>query len=87
METEAHRNGAGARLPHHACRTSAVSGAGITKQELLDYYGLVAQRMLPHVANRPLTLVRCPNGQGKPASFKSHPVRGTAAGSALGSNR
>jgi bifunctional non-homologous end joining protein LigD len=46
---------------------------GITKRELLDYYALVAERMLPHVANRPLTLVRCPNGQGKPCFFQKHP--------------
>ncbi|HYP87249.1 MAG TPA: non-homologous end-joining DNA ligase, partial [Polyangiaceae bacterium] len=46
---------------------------GITKQELLDYYALVAERMLPHVANRPLTLVRCPNGCGKPCFFQKHP--------------
>lgn len=46
---------------------------GITKQELLDYYALVAERMLPHVENRPLTLVRCPNGYGKPCFFQKHP--------------
>ncbi len=45
----------------------------ITKQEVLDYYGLVADRMLPHVANRPLTLVRCPRGFGKPCFFQKHP--------------
>ncbi len=53
---------------------------GITKQELLDYYGLVAERMLPHVANRPLTLVRCPNGFGKPCFFQKHPGAGTLPG-------
>jgi bifunctional non-homologous end joining protein LigD len=46
---------------------------GITKQELLDYYALVSERMLPHVANRPLTLVRCPNGCSKPCFFQKHP--------------
>lgn len=50
---------------------------GITKQELLDYYAVVATRMLPHVQNRPLTLVRCPNGYGKPCFFQKHP--GSAA--------
>jgi bifunctional non-homologous end joining protein LigD len=53
---------------------------GITKQELLDYYGLVAQRMLPHVVNRPLTLVRCPNGFGKPCFFQKHPGANTTPG-------
>lgn len=50
---------------------------GITKRELLDYYALVAERMLPHVQNRPLTLVRCPNGRGKPCFFQKHPSAGT----------
>jgi len=53
---------------------------GITKQEVLDYYALVAERLLPHVANRPLTLVRCPNGQGKPCFFQKHPGKGTPPG-------
>ncbi len=46
---------------------------GITKRELLDYYALVADRMLPHVGNRPLTLVRCPNGYDKQRFFQKHP--------------
>lgn len=35
---------------------------GITKLELAEYYAAVAERMLPYVANRPLTLVRCDKG-------------------------
>jgi bifunctional non-homologous end joining protein LigD len=53
---------------------------GITKQEVLDYYAVVAERMLPHVANRPLTLVRCPNGYGKACFFQKHPGAGTPRG-------
>ncbi|HVY25161.1 MAG TPA: DNA ligase D [Polyangiaceae bacterium] len=53
---------------------------GITKQELLDYYALVAPRMLPHVANRPLTLLRCPEGRAKSCFFQKHPGKGTPAG-------
>jgi len=34
----------------------------VTKQKLFDYYARVAKWMLPHVANRPLNLRRCPNG-------------------------
>lgn len=47
--------------------------AGITKRQLLDYMAMVAPRLLPHVVNRPLTLVRCPNGEGKPCFFQKHP--------------
>ena len=35
---------------------------GITKQQLADYYTSVWDRMAPHVVNRPLALVRCPDG-------------------------
>jgi bifunctional non-homologous end joining protein LigD len=38
---------------------------GITKLELAEYYRAVAHWMLPHVADRPLTLIRCPQGQEK----------------------
>jgi bifunctional non-homologous end joining protein LigD len=50
---------------------------GITKRELGEYYELVAERMLPHVRNRPLTLVRCPEGTKKPCFFQKHPGDGT----------
>jgi bifunctional non-homologous end joining protein LigD len=53
---------------------------GITKQELLDYYALVAERLLPHVANRPLTLLRCPEGRAKSCFFQKHPGKGTPPG-------
>ncbi|MFZ5890660.1 MAG: DNA ligase D [Myxococcota bacterium] len=48
--------------------------AGITKREVLEYYELVAERMLPHVRNRPLTLVRCPDGWKK-CFFQKHPTK------------
>ncbi|HEX2869833.1 MAG TPA: DNA ligase D, partial [Polyangiaceae bacterium] len=52
---------------------------GITKQELLDYYALVADRMLPHVSNRPLTLLRCPDGRER-CFFQKHPSAGSLPG-------
>lgn len=45
---------------------------GITKIELADYYAAVAEPMLPHVANRPITMVRCPTGQEKKCFFQRH---------------
>lgn len=36
--------------------------AGITKKEMLDYYERIADRMLPHLKDRPLTLHRYPDG-------------------------
>jgi bifunctional non-homologous end joining protein LigD len=46
--------------------------SGLTKQQLADYYALVADRMLPYIANRPLSLVRCPQGSSQPCFFQKH---------------
>ena len=35
---------------------------GITKGELIAYFAVVADWAMPHIANRPLTLLRCPDG-------------------------
>ncbi len=45
---------------------------GITKGALADYYVAVAERILPHVAYRPITMVRCPTGQGKKCFYQRH---------------
>jgi len=45
---------------------------GISKQDLADYYLAVADRMLPHVAKRPLTLVRCPAGSERKCFYQRH---------------
>ncbi|HEX4156610.1 MAG TPA: DNA ligase D, partial [Acidobacteriaceae bacterium] len=44
----------------------------LTKRQLADFYWTVADRMLPHIAGRPLSLVRCPEGAGKPCFFQKH---------------
>jgi len=49
---------------------------GITKRELMLYYARVARWMLPHVAQRPLMLVRCPEGEGQQCFHQKHPSRG-----------
>jgi bifunctional non-homologous end joining protein LigD len=49
----------------------------ITKLELAQYYLSIARWILPHVANRPLSLVRCPEGAGKKCFFQKHPGVGT----------
>ena len=45
---------------------------GITKGELAEYYTRVADRMLPHVANRPITMVRCPAGSETKCFYQRH---------------
>ena len=49
----------------------------ITKGELIAYLAVVADWMLPHVARRPLTLVRCPEGRAKPCFFQKHVLPGS----------
>ncbi len=48
----------------------------LTKQQLADYYWAIAPHMLPYIANRPVSLVRCPEGSGRPCFFQKH-VTGT----------
>jgi bifunctional non-homologous end joining protein LigD len=45
---------------------------GPTKQELVDYFEKVARRLLPYVADRPLALLRCPEGHQKGCFFQKH---------------
>lgn len=49
---------------------------GVTKAELADYYLAVAERMLPHVARRPVTMVRCPVGAEKKCFYQRHAASG-----------
>jgi bifunctional non-homologous end joining protein LigD len=46
--------------------------SGLTKQMLADYYWAIAGHLLPHIADRPVSLVRCPDGAGKPCFFQKH---------------
>jgi bifunctional non-homologous end joining protein LigD len=46
--------------------------SGLTKQQLAEYYWSIADRMLPHIAHRPLSLVRCPEGSTQPCFFQKH---------------
>ncbi|MGO9436231.1 MAG: DNA ligase D [Terracidiphilus sp.] len=54
--------------------------SGMTKQALAEYYLAVASQMLPHVAERPLSVVRCPGGIGKPCFFQKHVGSGLPSG-------
>jgi bifunctional non-homologous end joining protein LigD len=46
--------------------------SGITKGQLATYYAQVAGIMLPWLANRPISLVRCPQGRAKKCFFQKH---------------
>ena len=43
-----------------------------TKGDLADYYEAVSPIMLPFAAERPLSLVRCPQGRAKKCFFQKH---------------
>lgn len=45
---------------------------GVTKVDLARYYEAVERWILPHAKNRPLTLVRCPEGRKKACFYQKH---------------
>ncbi|TCT06676.1 DNA ligase D [Aquabacter spiritensis] len=52
--------------------------AGVTKAGLADYYAEVWRAIAPFVVNRPLALVRCPEGIAGQCFFQKHVWRGAA---------
>ena len=50
---------------------------GFTKGQVLDYYARIAPVLLPHLAGRPLTRKRYPNGVDGPSFFEKNAPRGT----------
>ena len=44
----------------------------LTKLDLADYYVAVEPLILVDAANRPMTLIRCPQGRGKKCFFQKH---------------
>ncbi len=45
---------------------------GLTKQELAEFYVGISDWLLPHLVNRPLTLIRCPSGAEKKCFVQRH---------------
>lgn len=45
---------------------------GLTKQDLVDYYEYISDRIMPHIRNRPLTIVRCPRGRQAKCFYQKH---------------
>lgn len=52
--------------------------AGVTKAGLADYYAQVWRRLAAFVVNRPLALVRCPEGISGQCFFQKHAWRGAS---------
>ncbi len=53
--------------------------AGITKQQVFDFYLGVADRLLEEIGGRPLSIVRCPDGIGGQHFFQKHAGPGFGA--------
>ncbi len=49
---------------------------GITKQQVWDYYRAVMPHLLPEIIDRPLSIIRCPAGTGRPCFFQKHHTAG-----------
>ena len=47
-------------------------GDGLTKSDLADYYAAISSQLLVTMADRPMTLIRCPQGRGKHCFFQKH---------------
>jgi bifunctional non-homologous end joining protein LigD len=52
---------------------------GLQKRDVARYIALVAPRMLPLIAGRPLSLVRCPGGVAEKCFFQKHPPPGLSS--------
>jgi bifunctional non-homologous end joining protein LigD len=50
--------------------------AAVTKQGLVDYYAAVWPRLEPRLVDRPVALLRCPEGTGGQCFFQKHPWKG-----------
>ena len=49
---------------------------GVTKLDLASYYQTIAPYILPYVVNRPISLVRCPEGIEGERFFQRHAMKG-----------
>ncbi len=57
----------------------------LRKAELIAYMASIAKSMLPHLSNRPPTLVRCPDGRHEQCFYQKHATTGVP--SAVGRRR
>jgi bifunctional non-homologous end joining protein LigD len=49
---------------------------GTTKQQVADYYRVIMPWLLPEIVDRPLSIIRCTQGVGRPCFFQKHHTAG-----------
>ncbi len=54
--------------------------SGLTKKQYFDYILAAGEHILPHIADRPLTMVRCPEGTSGQCFYQKHMGKGMPAG-------
>ncbi len=54
--------------------------ASVTKLMVAEYYAEVAPRLLPHLADRPVSIVRCPEGAERQCFYQKHAGQATIPG-------
>lgn len=67
------------KLPVHLTHPQRIlyPDSGLTKLDLASFYTQIAPWILPHIVDRPLSLVRCPAGQSGKCFFQKHVGPGT----------
>ena len=53
--------------------------AGVTKKDLAEFYASIWKWVRPHMAGRPISLVRCPDGAAGQCFFQKHVSAGISA--------
>jgi bifunctional non-homologous end joining protein LigD len=74
MQSSAPKTTTGIKLSHPG--KELWPDIGFTKQDLLDYYAAIWPRMAPYVVDRPLSLLRAPDGIEAHRFFQKHAMPG-----------
>ncbi len=63
--------------PEKALWPKSKTGPAVTKLDLANYIAAAAARMLPHIADRPISIVRTPDGIEGETFYQRHALKGT----------